>query len=101
MDDLECGTISPGAVGIQSSEYNAVCSWPFADSYVTRLLASDLPQRTAFGPGRVWVYCDPSNEIVGFGSMDICQEFHYLTGGKFHAYIPLLAVHPDKQGLGL
>jgi ribosomal protein S18 acetylase RimI-like enzyme len=38
--------------------------------------------------------------VVGFGALSVCDEYRELTGGKFHTYIPLLAVHRERRGLG-
>lgn len=74
--------------------------WKFADLYVARLLQNDIPQRVKFGNGRIWAYRDSSNEIVGFGTIDVCSDYGAATGNKPHPYIPLLAVNPAKQGHG-
>src|SRR5437016_3365448 len=50
--------------------------------------------------GRIWVYRDPDGNMVGFGTLDVCREYARFTGGKYHAYIPLLAVHPAFRGRG-
>ena len=74
-----------------------ICNWSFTDSYVARLLRNDIPQREC----GFWVYADPSNEIVGFGTLDLCRDYAALIDlpeEHFHPYIPLLAVHPDRQG---
>lgn len=48
----------------------------------------------------MWAYKDPQQNIVGFGTLDFCDECSQFTEGKPHAYIPLLAVHPDMLGRG-
>jgi len=55
-----------------------------------------------YGFGVVWVYRDPAGNTVGFGTLDICKEYEHFTGGKYHSYIPLLAVNPvfQKRGHG-
>lgn len=87
------------------SEYQALLSWPFAakpiyEGQVLRLLQHDIPHRVMFSFGLVWLYRDPSGITVGFGTLDVCKEYERLTGGKYHAYIPLLAVNPAFQKRG-
>src|SRR3954470_12697364 len=74
-----------------------ICQWPFADSFVSRLLRDDVPQRVKFGKGRIWAYRNPENEIVGFGTIDVCLDYGDMTGNKPHPHIPLLAVNPSKE----
>lgn len=80
--------------------FDALTRWPFEDEFVSRILRDDIPQRAKYQDGRVWIYTDPASEIVGFGTLSVCADYAALTDGKPHAYIPLLAVHPDKRGLG-
>src|SRR5206468_810787 len=77
-----------------------ICSWPFADQFVSRILREDIPQRVQFGNARIWAYQDTDNQIVGFGTIDVNKEYHYLTQGQRHPHIPLLAVKPGMQGRG-
>jgi ribosomal protein S18 acetylase RimI-like enzyme len=86
-------------------EYQALLAWPFAaqpfyEKQVLGLLQNDIPNRVMFGFGLVWVYQDPNGNKVGFGTLDLCRENERFTGGKHHAYIPLLAVHPACRGQG-
>jgi len=53
-----------------------------------------------YGNGRTWVYRDPENCLVGFGTIDVCDDYRDYTGDKPHPYIPLLAVNPTIQSLG-
>ncbi len=88
-------------------EFQALLTWPFAEQplyerQVKRLLCSDIPHRATYGFGLVWVYRDPAGNTVGFGTLDVCKEYERFTGGKYHSYIPLLAVNPafQKRGYG-
>jgi GNAT superfamily N-acetyltransferase len=89
-------------IGLQSSEFEAISGWPFADPFVTRLLRDDIPQRVQFGNCRIWIYRDPNRSLVGFGTLDVCDECRDFTGGRAHPYIPLLARNPTmkRQGYG-
>ena len=91
--------------GPGESEYEALLTWPFVaqpffEGQVLRLLQSDIPQRVLFSFGLVWVYQDPAGNTVGFSTLDVCREYERLTSGKFHSYIPLLAVNPAFQKRG-
>ncbi len=83
-----------------SEEFNAISNWPFADSYVGRLLRHDIPRRAQFSSGRIWVYRDPVQRLVGFGTIDSCDDYREFTSGLSHPYIPLLAVNPIVKSLG-
>jgi len=50
--------------------------------------------------GLVWVYQNPDGNTVGFGTLDVCKEYERFTDGKYHSYIPLLAVNPAFQKRG-
>jgi len=88
-------------------EYQALLAWPFAtqpfyEGQVLRLLQDGVPHRVKYSFGLVWIYRNPAGDTVGFGTLDVCKEYEQFTGGKYHSYIPLLAVHPafQKQGYG-
>jgi ribosomal protein S18 acetylase RimI-like enzyme len=86
-------------------EYQALLAWPFAaqpfyEGQVLRLLQNDIPHRVMYSFGLVWVYRNPAGDAVGFGALDVCKEYEQFTGGKYHSYIPLLAVHPAFQKRG-
>ena len=86
-------------------DYEQLLTWPFASvpfyvGQVTRLLENDLRQRVLHRAARVWVYQNPHGKKVGFGSLHECDEYARFTGGMFHCYIPLLAVHPNFFGQG-
>src|ERR1051325_3480336 len=85
--------------------YQALLGWPFAaqpfyEGQVLRLLQNDIPHRMMYGFGLAWVYRDPGGNTVGFGTLDVCKEYERFTSGKFHCYLPLLAVNPAFQKRG-
>lgn len=97
---LKAVRIAPGELG-----YQALLAWRFTaetfyEGQVLRLLQSDIPHRVMFGWGIVWIYLDPDGNAVGFGTLDVCKEYERFTGGKYHSYIPLLAVNPAYQKRG-
>jgi len=81
-------------------EFDAICGWPFADPFVARILRNDIPQRVLFNDARVWTYRDPDDRLVGFGALDVCEDYCEHTAGRPHPYIPLLAVNPTIKSLG-
>ncbi len=89
-------------------DYEALLGWPFADDpfyegQVKRLLQTDIPNRTMNGVSRlclIYLYRDPEGNTVGFGTLDLCNEYERFTEGKPHTYIPLLAVNPAFQKRG-
>jgi ribosomal protein S18 acetylase RimI-like enzyme len=88
-------------------EFKALLDWPFAappfyEGQVKRLLQNDIPDRVRYQACQVWVYRNPAGDAVGFGALAVCKEKDYeqFTGGKYHSYIPLLAVHPAYQRRG-
>src|SRR5690349_850202 len=91
--------LSPAPIGLRSPEFAAISGWPYADPFVSRLLAGDIPQRVLYGNCRVWVYRDPQSQMVGFGTLDVCDDYQEYTGGRPHTYIPLLAVNPTIRSL--
>jgi ribosomal protein S18 acetylase RimI-like enzyme len=81
-----------------------ICSWPFEDSYIPRLLKTDIPQRMQRGKAGFWLYTDgsdPKKEVIGFGTIDVCLDYKYVTGNRYHPHIPLLACRPDMRGKGV
>ncbi len=92
--------LTPSQIELDSPEFQAISAWPFADPFVSRLLQSDIPQRIQFNHGRIWIYRDPDQRIVGFGTLDVCGDYVAFTDGKAHPYIPLLAVNPTIKSLG-
>jgi GNAT superfamily N-acetyltransferase len=100
MSDRTPISLTPILITLDSLEYTEISGWPFPDSFVTRMLRSDIPQRVQFGNCRVWVYRDPECRSVGFGTLDICDDYGKYTAGQRHPYIPLLAVNPTIKSLG-
>jgi GNAT superfamily N-acetyltransferase len=100
MSDRTPIHLTPIPVELDSTEFQTICGWPFADPYVGRLLREDIPRRIKFNKGRVWIYRDQDSRLIGFGTFDVCDEYHQYTAGQDHPYIPLLAVHPEFEGLG-
>lgn len=92
--------LTPIPVDLNSCEFAAISDWPYADAFVGRLLREDIPQRVQFGDGRMWVYRDPADRLVGFGTIDVCEDYRDYTAGRHHPYIPLLAVNPTIPSLG-
>jgi ribosomal protein S18 acetylase RimI-like enzyme len=100
MSDRTPIPIEPIAIGHDSPEFEAICGWPFADDYVGRVLRHDIPRRVVLGDCRIWIYRDPDGEVVGFGTLEVGEEYLDFTEGRPHPYIPLLAVNPPLQGRG-
>ena len=81
------------------TEYKALLDWPFSAQpfyvrQVRELLQYDIPHRVTYSFGLVWIYRNPAGDAIGFGVLDVCEEYQQFTSGKNHCYIPLLAVHP-------
>ena len=92
--------LSPIPVQLNSPLFHALAAWPFDDEFVSRMLATDIPQRVKYGNAQVWAYLDPQRDIVGFGTLDICDDCSQYADGKLHTYVPLLAVNPALRGCG-
>lgn len=92
--------LTPVPIEIDSKEFDTIANWPYSDPFVSRLLRADIPQRVQFGNCRIWIYRDPDGQSVGFGTLDVCEDYGEFTGGAFHPYIPLLAVNPTIKSLG-
>ena len=88
------------SVGLGGPIYAAISAWPYADAFVGRLLGDDLPRRVRLGSCRVWAYREPSGQLAGFGSLDTCADYGWITGGTPHLYISLLAVNPTIKSMG-
>ena len=73
MSDLTPIRITPITIGLDFPQFEEICAWPFADSYVRRLLREDIPQRVQRGTCRIWVYVDPDGQLVGFGTIDVAM----------------------------
>jgi len=100
MPDRTPIPLTPVSVELNAPEFREICGWPFADPFVGRLLRDDIPQRIQFGNGRIWVYRDPQSQLVGFGTIDVCDDWGVYAAGQPHPYIPLLAVNPIVQACG-
>ena len=87
-------------------DYAAIMGWPFpsAPFYVSQvldLLRDDLPHRVLFSSHCfVWLYRDSAGTPVGFGCLDVCDEYLQYADGRSHCYVPVLAVHPEHKGNG-
>ncbi len=92
--------LTADSITLQSPVFEAISSWPFADPFVNRLLQDDIPQRVQFSNCRIWRYRDPDGRLVGFGTLDVCEDCKEFTTGKLHPYIPLLAINPTIKSLG-
>lgn len=101
MSDRTRIPIKPVLIGGDSPQFSGICGWQFSShEYVGRLLREDIPQRERFSKGRIWIYRDLSEQIVGFGTLDLCADYGDFTGGQPHPYIPLLGVNPSMEGRG-
>jgi ribosomal protein S18 acetylase RimI-like enzyme len=105
MSILQPISLTPVRTAPGKPEFQAILTWPFAEQpfyegQVKRLLQKDIPHRVMYGFCLVWVYRDPDGNVVGFGTLDVCKDYERFTGGKYHAYIPLLAVNPEFQKRG-
>ncbi len=92
--------LSCALIRCHSAEFAEIAGWPFKDSYVSRLLRDDIPQREWAGYCRIWIYRNPEGELVGFGTLDISLDWKEYTEGTWHTYIPLLAVNPTIPSKG-
>ena len=100
MSDRTTIPLTPVPIHLDSPEFGEISGWPFEDPFVGRLLREDIPQRVQFNNGLVWVYRDPDNRLVGFGTIDVCDDYREYTAGRPHPYIPLLAVNPSIESRG-
>ena len=101
----------PVSVELGSAEFAAIACWPFSDAFVSRLLQTDIPQRVKFGNCRIWIYRDPEDRVVGFGTLDLCREYGELTNGQVHlvptqqiddiAMVPRPGYHVTKKSTTL
>ena len=92
--------VTPSLIELDAPEFKEISSWRFADDYVGRLLSSDIPQRAVYGNGLIFGYRDPGGLLVGFGTIDVCDDYRSYADGQMHTYIPLLAVNETMQGKG-
>jgi ribosomal protein S18 acetylase RimI-like enzyme len=100
MSDRTPIPLTPALIDLDSPEFETICGWPFADSYVGRLLQDDIPQRIQNSYCQVWVYRDPDGRLVGFGTFDVCEDCRQYAERPLHSYVPLLAVNPAAERRG-
>ena len=100
MSDLTPILLTPTPIGLDAPEFQLISDWPFPDSYVSRMLRDDIPERVRRGTGRIWIYRDPDGQLVGLGTLDVPPSLRRLHGGKGSPYIPLLAVNPTIASRG-
>lgn len=93
-------SLVPIVVDPNGAIFEAISAWQFEEEFVHRILTEDVPQRVKYENAAIWAYRDQDKNIVGFGVLSICADYAQFTGQKHHLYIPLLAVHPDRRGLG-
>ena len=98
MPDPTPISLAPVLIDLDSPEFQAIANWTFSDAFVGRLLRTDIPQRLRFGRCSMWAYRDPDEQLVGFGTLDLCYEYATETAGRIHPYIPLLAVRQASEG---
>lgn len=87
--------------------YRDILQWPVAP-FFTRIARDDIPTRFNYGSCHAYAYYDYNNPEtyeripVGFGSLDLCDDWGDFTDQKEHFYIPLLAKNPDiaRKGYG-
>ena len=100
MSDRPGIPLTPALIELDAPEFKEIASWRFSDTFVSRLLTHDIPQRAVFGNGLIWGYRDPGGLLVGFGTIDVCDDYKSYTNGQMHTYIPLLGVNETMQGKG-
>jgi GNAT superfamily N-acetyltransferase len=100
MSDRPVLSLSPILIKHDSPEFREIRGWPFADPYIGRLLREDIPRRVTLWDCRIWIYRDPEDQPVGFGTLDVCDDYCDFTSNRLHPYIPLLAVKPSMEGRG-
>ena len=87
-------------IELDSTEFQEICGWQFQEDYVRRLLREDIPQRKEDWETQIWTFRDPTGELVGFGTIEVCDEYDRETERRTHPYIPLLAVKPSRERRG-
>ncbi|HZV06887.1 MAG TPA: GNAT family N-acetyltransferase [Gemmataceae bacterium] len=105
MSTVQPMSLTPIRTVPESPEFQSLLTWPFPEhpfhiGQVKRVLQNDIPQRSAYGWCLIWLYRDDNGDIVGFGTLDLCEDYARFTGDKPHPYIPVLAVHPNFQNRG-
>ncbi len=92
--------LTPTLILANGPEFITILGWPFADSFVLRLLQTDISQRDELSQAQIYAYRDPAGHLVGFGVLDLALEYPASTGGLPHPYIPLIAVNPSIPSRG-
>lgn len=102
MSDHSVITLRAENVEFVSPEFESVASWPFEDDFVSRLLATDISQRMQYSNCRLWIYRNPDNEAIGFGTLEVSDYYSEYASGLRHTYISLLALKPNvgRRGYG-
>ncbi len=100
MPERQPVPLKPSRIDLDRAEFRDLLGWPFEDRFVHRLLSEDIPRRVVFGHCRVWAYHEPGWQLAGLGTLDVCDEYGGFSGGRPHAYLPLLAVNPSIKSLG-
>ena len=75
--------LTPILIELDSPEFVEIRGWRFDDAYVGRRPQDDIPWRIRRGTCRIWIDRDPGGQLVGFGTIDVCNEFGDFTGGLF------------------
>jgi ribosomal protein S18 acetylase RimI-like enzyme len=88
-----------------TDEYREIESWaypsaPFYEAQIRRLLEVDIPYRFLHHGCIIWAYRNQKGNTVGFGTLDLSDEYIAYAGERLHPYIPLLAVNPEFRGQG-
>ncbi len=100
MSDRTPIPLTPILIPHDSPEFREIRDWPFADPYIGRLLREDIPRHVILWDCQIWIYHDPDGQTVGFGTIDVCDDYYDFTRNQLHPYIPLLAVNPSMEGRG-
>jgi ribosomal protein S18 acetylase RimI-like enzyme len=100
MSDRTPIPLMPILIELDSPEFKEICLWQFDDDDVGRRLQDDIPWRVKRGTCRLWAYRDPDGQLVGFGTIDVCDDYRDFVGNRRHPYIPLLAVNKPMEGRG-
>jgi GNAT superfamily N-acetyltransferase len=100
MSDRIPVPLTPSLVRLDDAEFETIRGWPFADSYIGRMLHEDIPQRVRDWFCKIWIYRDPENQLAGFGTFHVGMDCSQYAGKVVHSYIPLLAVNPTIESRG-
>ena len=92
--------LAPTKIEAGGPEFDLIARWPYADSFVSRLLQTDIPRRARREQLEIWLFRDPHGQEVGFGTIDLADDHAGYSGGLAHPYIPPLAVNPTIPSRG-